>query len=73
MIHILLCSPINTVLQRIYSFIHVKRGLKRLIYLRVVQTQASFIKGSPDPSLYILEINVGKSRIRHRMTLKLNF
>ena len=31
-----LFSPINTVLHRFYSFVHVKRGLQRLIYLRVV-------------------------------------
>ena len=29
-------------------------------------------KGSSDPSNFIFEINVGKSRIRHRTTLKLN-
>ena len=30
-------------------------------------------KGSSDPSHFIFEINVGKSRNRHRTTLKLNF
>ena len=30
------------------------------------------IKGSPGPSHYIFEINVGKSRIRHRTTLNFN-
>ena len=30
------------------------------------------IKGSSDKSHFILEINVGKSRIRHRTTLNLN-
>ena len=30
------------------------------------------IKGSPDPSHFIFEINLGKSRIRHTTTLKLN-
>ena len=30
-------------------------------------------KGSPDPSHFIFGIIVGKSRIRHRTTLKLNF
>ena len=30
------------------------------------------VKGSSDPSHFIFEINVGKSRIRHRTTLKLN-
>ena len=29
-------------------------------------------KGSLDPSHFIFEINVGKRRIRHRTTLKLN-
>ena len=33
----------------------------------------NWIKGSSDQSHYIFEINVGKSRIRHRTTLKLNF
>ena len=28
------------------------------------------IKGSPDPSHFIFEINLGKSRIRHTITLK---
>ena len=31
------------------------------------------IKGSTDPSHFIFEINVGKGRMRHRTTLKLNF
>ena len=30
-------------------------------------------KGSPAPNHFIFQINVGKSRIRHRTTLKLNF
>ena len=30
-------------------------------------------KGSPNPSHFIFEINIGKRRIRHRTTLKLNF
>ena len=30
-------------------------------------------KGSPDPKLFIFEINVGKRRIRHRTTLNLEF
>ena len=29
-------------------------------------------KGSPDPSHFIFEIDVGERRIRHRTTLKLN-
>ena len=32
----------------------------------------SVFKGSPDPSHFIFEIKVGKSRIRHRTTLNLN-
>ena len=31
------------------------------------------VKGSSDPGHFIFEINVGKSRIRHRTTLELNF
>ena len=31
-----------------------------------------FLKASSDPSHFIFEINVGKSRIRHTTTLKLN-
>ena len=31
-----------------------------------------FVKGSSDPNYFIFEINVGKSLIRHRPTLKLN-
>ena len=30
-------------------------------------------KGSPDPSDFLFEINVGKRRIRHKTTLNLNF
>ena len=30
------------------------------------------VKGSSDPSHFIFEINVGKSRIRHRTTLNFN-
>ena len=30
------------------------------------------VKGSPCPSYFIFEINVGKRRIRHRKTFKLN-
>ena len=36
-------------------------------------TKGSNFKGSPDPSHFIFEINIGKGRIRHRTTLKLNF
>ena len=36
-----------------------------------VVTQISF-KGSPDPTHFILEIIVGKSRIRRKTTQKLN-
>ena len=31
-----------------------------------------YFKGSTDPSHFMFEINVGKSLIRHRTTLKLN-
>ena len=31
-----------------------------------------WIKGSSDPRHFIFEINVGKSRIRYKMSLKLN-
>ena len=30
------------------------------------------IKGSSDPNHFIFQINVGKSRIRHRTTLEFN-
>ena len=33
---------------------------------------ADLFKGSPEPIHFIFEINVGKSRIRHRTTLNLN-
>ena len=32
-----------------------------------------YFKGNPNQSHFVLEINVGKDRIRHRMTLRLNF
>ena len=35
-------------------------------------TKLQHLKGSSDPSHFIFEINVGKSRIRHRTTLNLN-
>ena len=34
--------------------------------------QRTTLKGSPDPSHFIFEINVGKRRIRHRTILNLN-
>ena len=34
--------------------------------------EPEWVKGSSDPSHFIFEINVGKSRIRHRTTLNLN-
>ena len=37
------------------------------------KNDGSILKGSPHPSHFIFEINLGKSRIRHRTTLKLNF
>ena len=40
--------------------------------MRLKRSHAIF-KGSADPSHFIFEINVGMNRIRHRMTLKLNF
>ena len=33
----------------------------------------NFFKGSSDPSHFVFHINVGKKRIRHGTTLKLNF
>ena len=38
----------------------------------MVDFSKKYIKGSSDPSQFIFEINVGKSRIRHRTTLNLN-
>ena len=38
----------------------------------VVIMPCIFFKGRPEPSHFLFEINVGKRRIRHRMTLKLN-
>ena len=35
-------------------------------------SKMAWFKGSPDPSHFIFEINVGKSRIRQRTTLNLN-
>ena len=41
--------------------------------LKLVETISSCLKGSPDQSHFIFEINVGKRRIRHNTsTLKLN-
>ena len=34
---------------------------------------SKFLKGSPDPSHFIFEINVGQRRIRLRTILKFNF
>ena len=51
------------------------------IVLRVVLSHSVFerdgsatkqLKGSSEQSHFIFEINVGKSRIRHRTTIKLN-
>ena len=44
-----------------------------LQYFSNVNKDISRIKGSSDPDQFIFEINVGKSRIRHRRILKLNF
>ena len=38
----------------------------------ITEVRWNTFKGSPDQSHFIFEINVGKSRIRHRTTLKLN-
>jgi len=38
----------------------------------LTSAKVTLSKGSPDPSLFIFEINVGKRRIRQRTTLKLN-
>ena len=46
--------------------------------LDLIETKPGFtprtenVKGSPDQSHFIFEINVGESRIRHRTTLNLN-
>ena len=42
------------------------------IDLRLILFQGVGFKGSPEPSKFNSEINVGKSRIRHSTTLKLN-
>ena len=39
----------------------------------ITEVRWNNFKGSPVHSHFIFEINVGKSRIRHRTTLKLNF
>ena len=46
----------------------------RRIFLRSFRRfyRSDIFKGSPDSSNFNFEINVGKSRIRHRTTLKLN-
>ena len=38
----------------------------------ITEVRWNNFKGGPDHSHFIFEINVGKSRIRHRTTLKLN-
>ena len=47
-------------------------SLKNSFKNSTVITEETQIKGSSDSSHFIVEINVGKSRIRHRMTLNLN-
>ena len=47
-----------------------KRTRQVYIFLRRVWL---YVKGSSDPNFFIFEINVGKGRIRHTSTLKLNF
>ena len=39
---------------------------------RVPTVMIDIFKGSPDPSHFIFEINVGRERIRHTTPLKLN-
>ena len=39
---------------------------------RLPAGKSPVLKGSSDPSHFIFEINVGKRRIRHTTTLKLN-
>ena len=41
------------------------------INIQIVKKK-QILKGCPDPSHFIFEINVGKSRIRHRTILNLN-
>ena len=41
-------------------------------WTKILEIDASLVKGSLDPSHFIFEINVGKSRIRHTTTLQLN-
>ena len=62
-------------------FWDIDSGQKRQIFLTFC-TPAIFVltkqkiwnlKGSPDPSHFIFEINVGKRRIRHRTILYLNY
>ena len=52
------------------SFIHLTTAARQQIFL--LMSILTTIKGNSDPSHFIFEINVGKSRIRHRTTLKLN-
>ena len=41
--------------------------------LKIIHQESGKLKGSPDQSHFIFEIDVGKSRIRHKTTLNLNF
>ena len=57
--------------------LHTNKDPRKLNEKAWVQFRTStnllwLIKGSSDPSHFIFEINVGKSRIRHRTTLNLN-
>ena len=45
---------------------------RHTLYVNCNIKHVSFIKGSSERSHFIFEINVGKSRIRHRTTLNLN-
>ena len=40
--------------------------------LTEIKAQIKIFKGSPNPSHLFFEINVGKGRIRHRLSLKFN-
>ena len=57
-----------------YIRLCLNRKSNRLYIGWISRNFKTFIfKGSPDQSHFIFEINVGKGRIRHRTTLKLNF
>ena len=41
-------------------------------FVKAMEAGVSILKGISDPGHFSLEIDVGKRRIRHRMTMKLN-